>query len=79
LGEVTQVLDFEPGAKASLERCKSRSIIARGGDVVHVEGDHGENGTGAEDVDAWVRDALLPPVIDKPHTTEHVELARGLF
>jgi hypothetical protein len=33
----------------------------------------------AEDVDAGVRDALLPPVVDKPCTKEYVELARGLF
>jgi hypothetical protein len=35
--------------------------------------------TGAEDVDAWVRDALLTPVFDKLSTEEHVELARGFF
>jgi hypothetical protein len=35
--------------------------------------------TGAEDVDAWVGDALLPPVVDKPCTKKHVELARGLL
>jgi hypothetical protein len=35
--------------------------------------------TGAEDVDAWVGYALLPPMVDKPSTQEHVELARGLF
>jgi hypothetical protein len=35
--------------------------------------------TGAEDVDAWVGYALLPSVVDKPATKEHVELARGLF
>jgi hypothetical protein len=35
--------------------------------------------TGAEDVDAGIRDALLLPVVDKPCTEEHVELARGMF
>jgi hypothetical protein len=35
--------------------------------------------TGAEDVDAWVGNALLPPVVDKPCTKEHVELARRLL
>jgi hypothetical protein len=40
---------------------------------------HGEDVTGAEDVDAWVRYALLPPVVDKLGTKEHDELARGLF
>jgi hypothetical protein len=73
------MLDFELGAKASLGRCKPSSIIACGGNVVYVEGGHGENGIGAEDVDAGVRDALLPFAIDKTGTKEHVELARGLF
>jgi hypothetical protein len=35
--------------------------------------------TGAENVDARVGDALLPPVVDKPCTKKHVELAKGLF
>jgi hypothetical protein len=35
--------------------------------------------TGAEDVGVGVRDALLPPVVDKPCTKEHVKLARGMF
>jgi hypothetical protein len=35
--------------------------------------------SGAENVDARVRYALLPPVFDKPSTQGHVELARGLF
>jgi hypothetical protein len=34
---------------------------------------------GAENINARVRDALLPPVVDKPCTKQHVELARGLF
>jgi hypothetical protein len=79
LKEVTQVLDFEYGVQPSFERREPSSIIARGGNVVHVEGDHGENVSGAEDVDARVRYALLPPVIDKPFTQEHVELVRVLF
>jgi hypothetical protein len=33
----------------------------------------------AGDVGTRVQDALLPPVVDKPGTKEHVELARGLF
>jgi hypothetical protein len=79
LGEVAHVLDFEACTKLSLERCKPRGIIARCGNLVHVKCDHGEDVTGAEDVDAWVGYALLPPVGDKPCTKEHVELARGLF
>jgi hypothetical protein len=79
LGEVTHVFNFEPGTKLSLKRCKPSSIIAGCGNVVHVECDHSEDMTGAGDVDAAVRHALLPPVVDKPCTKEHVELARGLF
>jgi hypothetical protein len=79
LGEFTQVLDFEPCTKLSLERSKPCGIIAGCGNVVHVECDHGEHVTGAEDVNARVGDALLPPVVDKPCTKEHVELARGMF
>jgi hypothetical protein len=79
LGEVTHVLDFEPCTECSLERCKSGGIIAGCGDVAHVQCDHGEDATGVEDVDARIGDALLPPVVDKPCTKEHVELARGLF
>jgi hypothetical protein len=86
LGEFTPVLDFEPCTKLSLERCKQGGIIVGCGNVVHVEcdvidvhRDHGEDVTGAEYVDARIRDALLPPVVDKPCTKEHVEFARGLF
>jgi hypothetical protein len=49
------------------------------GNVVQVECDHGEDLTGEEDVDAGIRDAMFPPVVDKPCMKEHVELARGLF
>jgi hypothetical protein len=70
---------FEPGTKLILKRCKPSIIIVGCGSVVHVECDHGEDVSGAEDVDAGVRYALLPPVVDKPCTKEHVELARGLF
>jgi hypothetical protein len=35
--------------------------------------------TGAGDVDAGIRDTFLPPVVDKPCTEQHVNLARGLF
>jgi hypothetical protein len=48
-------------------------------DVVRVEGGNDEDGPGAEGVDARVRDALLPLVVDKPVPDEHVELAGGLF
>jgi hypothetical protein len=54
LGEVTEVLDFEPPTKLSLDRCKPRGIIAGCGNVVHVKCDHGEDMTGAEDVDAGI-------------------------
>jgi hypothetical protein len=47
--------------------------------VIHVHCDRGEHVTGAKDVKARVGDALLPPVVDKPCTKQHVELARGLF
>jgi hypothetical protein len=79
LQEVTHVFDFELGTKLRLERCKPSGIIACCGNVVHVECDHSENVTSAENVDTRVREALLPPVVDKPGTKEHVELARGLF
>jgi hypothetical protein len=79
LGEVAHVLDFEACTKLSLERCKPCGIIARCGNIVHVKWDHGEDVTGAEDVDAWVGDALFPPVADKPCPKGHVELARGLL
>jgi hypothetical protein len=78
-GEVAHVLNFEPCTKLSLERCKPCGVIACYGSIVHVKCDHGEDVTSAEDVDAWFGDALLPPVVDKPGTKEHVELARGLF
>jgi hypothetical protein len=79
LGEVTHVLDFEPGTKLSLERCKPCGIIAGCGNVDHIKCDHGEDVTVEEDVDTWILYALLPPVVNKPCTKEHVELARGLF
>jgi hypothetical protein len=78
LREVAQV-NFESCTKLSLERCKPCGIIAGRANTVHSKCDHGEDVTGAEDVDAWVGYALLPPVVDKPCTKEHVELARGLF
>jgi hypothetical protein len=34
--------------------------------------------TGAEDVDARVGHAPLPPVVDEPRTEQHVEVVRGL-
>jgi hypothetical protein len=71
LGEVTRVLDFEFGAQASFGSCQLSGTIAFGGNVVHIERDHGEDLTVAEDVDAWVLDALLPPIIDKPCTKVH--------
>jgi hypothetical protein len=55
------------------------SIIARGRNVVHGEGDHGENVSGADDADARVRYAQLPPVFYEQVNQEHVELARGMF
>jgi hypothetical protein len=48
MGEVTQVLDFGYGAESNFNRREPRRIIARGGNVVHVEGDHGEDMSGAE-------------------------------
>jgi hypothetical protein len=54
LGEVTMVLDFEPGTKLSLKRCKLCGIIACCGSVVHVKCDHGENVTDVEDVYACI-------------------------
>jgi hypothetical protein len=79
LGEVAQVLSFELCTKLSLERCKSCGVVAGCGNVVHVKCDNGEHIIVAEDVDARVGNALLPPMVDKPCTEQHVELARGLF
>jgi hypothetical protein len=73
------IIDFEPGTMLSLKRCKPSSIIACCGNIVHAECDHSENVTSAEDEVARVRYALLSPVVDKPCTKEHHELARGLF
>jgi hypothetical protein len=58
---------------------KPCGIIAGCGNVIDVKCDHGEDVTGAEDVDARVGDALLPPVVDEPCTEQYVELARGLL
>jgi hypothetical protein len=44
LGEVTQVLDLEYGAKPSFERRQLGAIIAYDGNIVHAEGDDGEDG-----------------------------------
>jgi hypothetical protein len=79
LGETAHVLNLEPRSELSLERCKPCGIIACCGNVVDVHYDHGEDVTGAEDVDAWVGNALLPPIVDEPCTEQHVELARGLL
>jgi hypothetical protein len=79
LGEVAKVLNFEPCTKVSLERCKPCGIISGFGNVIHVQCDHGEHVTGAENVNARVGDALSSPVVDKPCTKQHVELVRGLF
>jgi hypothetical protein len=80
LGEVTQDLNFEFGAKSGFERRQPRSIIAYGGNVVLVECDNGNNGPGAEDIDARVRDGLLPSILDKLVSQEDVELTGvGLF
>jgi hypothetical protein len=80
LGEVAEVLiDLEPCTKLMLERCKPCGIVACCGNVVHAKCFHGESVTGAEGVDAWIGYALLPPMVDKPGTHKHVELARGLF
>jgi hypothetical protein len=79
LGEVAHVLNFEPCTKLGFERCKPCGIIAGCGNVIDVQCDNGEYVTGAEDVDARVGDALLPPVVDEPCTEQHVELARGLL
>jgi hypothetical protein len=66
LGEVAKVLNFEPGtSKLGSERCKSCGIIVGCGNIVRVKCDHGEDVTGTEDIDAWVGDALLPPVVEK--------------
>jgi hypothetical protein len=54
LGEIAEVLDLEPCSELSLERCKPCGIIASCGNVIDVQCDHGENVTGAEDVDARV-------------------------
>jgi hypothetical protein len=48
-------------------------------DVIDVQRDHGEDVTGAEDVDTRVGNAMLPPMVDEPCTEEHVELAGGLL
>jgi hypothetical protein len=58
---------------------KPCGIIVGCGSIVHVKRNHGEDVTGAEDVDAWAGYALLLPKVDKTCTKEHVELARGLF
>jgi hypothetical protein len=68
LGEVAQVLNFEPCTKLGFERCKSCGIIVGCRNIVYEKCDHGEDVTGAEDVDACVGDALLPPVVDKQCT-----------
>jgi hypothetical protein len=47
--------------------------------VVDEQCHHGEDVTGAEDVDARVGNALLPPMVDEPCTEYHVQLARGLL
>jgi hypothetical protein len=42
------------------------AALHTGGIVVHVERDHGENRPGVEDIDARVRDAMMPPILDIP-------------
>jgi hypothetical protein len=79
LGECTQALDFEYGAETCLKVREPSSIIASGMNVVHAEGNHGEDYPGAEGIDARVLYALLPLILDKPISQEHVELAGGLF
>jgi hypothetical protein len=69
-------LDLEPFSELGLERCKPCGMIACCTDVIDVQRDHGEDVTGAEDVDARVGNALLPPMVDEPCTEEHLN-SRG--
>jgi hypothetical protein len=79
LGEVTQDLDSESSTEASFERRQPSSIIANRRNVIHIEGDHGEQCACVEDVHARVRDALLPPILDMPIMHEYVELTGRRF
>jgi hypothetical protein len=68
LGEVAEVLDLEPCSELSFERCERTGIIAGRGNVIDVQGDHGENVAGAVNVYARGGDALLPSMVDEPGT-----------
>jgi hypothetical protein len=66
LGKGAQVLDLESRAEVSLEGGKSCRVFASRRDVIHVKGNHGEDGSSAKDVDARVGDTLLPTSVDEP-------------
>jgi hypothetical protein len=74
-----QVLDLESHAEASLEGGQPCRVVASRRDVIHVKGNHGEDGSGAKDVDVWVGDTLLPTSVDELVLEEHVEFAGELL
>jgi hypothetical protein len=79
LGKRAQVFDFESRAEASLAGGQAFRVVASRRDVIHVRGSHGEDGSGAEDVDARVEETLLPTSVDEPVPEQQAEFAGGLL
>jgi hypothetical protein len=70
---------FEFGARLGFERSHPHYVVARCENVIHVKGDHDEDGPGFVYIDVRVRDALLPLIVDKPIPQKGVDLAGGLL